>query len=281
MTYGRTSGKGLLLDRLLAGGRRIPATIGGMNTPPTLHVVENATDLVSKAADFVVSQARDAIAQRGRFVIALAGGGTPKPVYERLAQPEVARKIDWEKTHVFFGDERCVPPADEQSNFRMAREALLERVPLPEANIHRMLGEIEAGAAALAYEQQLKQLFRCERPSLDLVLLGIGGDGHTASLFPGTAAVRERERLVVGQYVDKLGSWRVTFTPVLLDAARDVLFLAEGSGKASVIREILEGGYQPDVLPSQRVQPEAGRVHWLLDRAAAAGLSPAALATGS
>lgn len=228
----------------------------------------------------MVSRARAAIEKRGRFVVALAGGGTPRPVYECLATPEFAARIDWERTHVFFGDERCVPPADEQSNFRMAREALLERVPLPEANIHRMLGEIDPAAAALACEQDLKGLFRSERPSIDLVLLGIGGDGHTASLFPGTAAVREPERLVVAQYVDKLASWRVTFTPVVLDAAREVLFLAEGAGKASVIREILEGTYQPDVLPSQRVQPAAGRVHWMLDRAAAAGLGETSAAAG-
>jgi len=243
-----------------------------MKTSPTLHVVENAVDLVSKAADFVVSRARESIERRGRFVIALAGGSTPKPVYEQLAEPEQASAIDWEKTHVFFGDERCVPPADEQSNFRMARGALFERVSLPEGNIHRMRGEIDAEAAALAYEQEIKRLFRCERPRLDLVLLGVGVDGHTASLFPGTAAVRERERLVVGQYVDKLRSWRVTLTPVLLDAAREVLVLSEGSGKAAVVQEVLEGFYQPDVLPLQRVQPVAGHVHWMLDRAAAAGV---------
>jgi 6-phosphogluconolactonase len=249
-----------------------PCTIDDMMYAPTLHVVENPAELASFAADFVVERARTAVAERGRFVVALAGGGTPKPVYEQLAHAERVAAIDWERVHVFFGDERCVPPADEQSNFRMAREALLEHVPLPEVNIHRMLGEVDPEVAAVTCEQQLKQLFRCERPAIDLVLLGIGGDGHTASLFPGTAAVRERERLVVAQYVDKLASWRVTFTPVLLDAAHEVLFLAEGAGKASVIREILEGTYRPDVLPSQRVQPRAGRVHWLLDRAAAGGL---------
>lgn len=246
-----------------------------MTASPTLHVVDSPADLARNAAEFVVSRAQAAIETRGRFVVALAGGGTPRPVYEHLATPEFAAGIDWERTHVFFGDERCVPPADEQSNFRMAREALLERVPLPEANIHRTLGEIDPAAAALACEQDLKGLFRCERPAIDLVLLGIGGDGHTASLFPGTAAVREQVRLVVAQYVDKLASWRVTFTPVLLDAAREVLFLAEGAGKATVISEILEGTYQPDVLPSQRVQPAAGQVHWMLDRAAAAGLGGA------
>jgi 6-phosphogluconolactonase len=247
-------------------------TIDGMNRTPTLHVVESAAEIASFAADFVVKRAQAAVAERGRFVVALAGGGTPKPVYEQLASPERAGAVDWDRVHVFFGDERCVPPADEQSNFRMAREALLERVPLPESNIHRILGEVDPEIAAVTCEQQLKRLFRCERPSIHLVLLGIGGDGHTASLFPGTAAVRERERLVVAQYVDKMRSWRVTFTPVLLDAAREVLFLAEGSGKADVIREILLGAYQPDVLPSQRVQPHAGHVHWCLDRAAATGV---------
>lgn len=243
-----------------------------MNTSPTVHVVDSAADFAKNAADFIVSRAKAVIEKRGRFVIALAGGGTPKPVYEQLARPEVSAGIDWDKTHVFFGDERCVSPADEQSNFRMAREALLERVPLPEAHVHRMLGEVEPELAALAYEQELKRLFRCERPAIDLVLLGIGGDGHTASLFPGTAAVREQDRLVVAQYVDKMASWRVTFTPALLDQAGEVLFLVEGAGKAEVLQRILEGPYQPDVLPSQRVQLPGGRVHWMADQAAAAGL---------
>ena len=251
-----------------------------MKTSPTVQVVDSAADFAKKAANFVIVRAQAAIESRGRFVIALAGGGTPRPVYEQLAGPECAGAIDWDKVHVFFGDERCVPPADEQSNFRMAREAMLERVPLPEANIHRIFGENDPHLAATACEQDLQRLFRCERPSLDLVLLGIGSDGHTASLFPGTAAVREKERLVVAQYVDKLATWRVTFTPVLLDAAREVLFLAEGAGKADVLQQILEGAYQPDVLPSQRVQPVAGRVHWMVDQAAAAGLCETPLHAG-
>jgi 6-phosphogluconolactonase len=251
---------------------QLGSSIDGMFLRPTLHVVEKPADFAQQAADFVVGQARAAIETRGRFVIALAGGSTPKPVYEHLAAPERAAQIDWGRTHVFFGDERCVLPTDEQSNFGMARDVLLERVPLPQANVHRMLGEADPDAAALAYEHELKNLFRAERPAIDLVLLGVGGDGHTASLFPGTAAIRERQRLVVGQYVDKLGVWRVTFTPPLLDQARAVMFLVQGRSKAAVVREILEGDYRPDVLPSQRVQPVGGNVHWFLDGPAASAL---------
>lgn len=246
-----------------------------MASRPLLSVYDDQVAFREAAVDIVVDAARRSVAERGRFVIALAGGGTPRPIYQRLSAPEHANRIDWGRTHVVFGDERCVPPADEQSNFCMAREALLGRVPLPEANIHRMRGEADPAVAALEYEQALRRLFHQEQPpAVDLVLLGIGSDGHTASLFPGTAAVRERERLAVAQYVDKLASWRLTLTPILFDAAREVLFLVEGAGKADVLRAILEGPYQPDVLPAQRVQPAAGQVRWLLDRAAAAGLSP-------
>jgi 6-phosphogluconolactonase len=251
---------------------QLGSTIDGMIRHPTLHVVEKPADFAQKAADFIVEQARAAIETRGCFVIALAGGSTPKPVYEQLAAPERAAKVNWGGVHLFFGDERCVPPTDEQSNFGMARDVLLERVPLPQANVHRMLGEANPDAAALAYEHELKNLLRTERPAIDLVLLGVGGDGHTASLFPGTAALREQQRLVVGQYVDKLGVWRVTFTPPLLDQARAVMFLVQGGSKAAVVREILEGDYRPDVLPSQRVQPVAGNVHWFLDAPAASEL---------
>jgi len=148
----------------------------------------------------------------------------------------------------------------------------LEPLPLPEANIHRIRGEADPAVAAAEYEQILRETLRSERPRLDLVLLGIGDDGHTASLFPGTAAVREATRLVAAQYVDKLAAWRVSLAPPLLDAAAEVAFLVEGGGKAEVLAAILEGPYQPDVLPAQRIQPTAGRVRWLVDAAAAARL---------
>jgi len=235
-------------------------------------VHDSPAALVEAAAGLVVEVAGRAVAQRGRFTLALAGGGTPKPVYERLAGDDFAGRIDWSKTDLFFGDERCVEPNDPQSNYRMAREALLARVPLPEANIHRIRGEADPAVAAAEYEQILRETLRSERPRLDLVLLGIGDDGHTASLFPGTAAVREATRLVAAQYVDKLAAWRVSLAPPLLDAAAEVAFLVEGGGKAEVLAAILEGPYQPDVLPAQRIQPTAGRVRWLVDAAAAARL---------
>lgn len=238
-------------------------------------VHDSPASLVEAAAGLVVEEACRAVAARGRFTLALAGGGTPKPVYERLAKDDLVGAIDWSKTHVFFGDERCVGPNDPQSNYRMAREALLARVPLPEAQIHRIRGEADPVVAAAEYEQALREILRSEKPRLDLVLLGIGGDGHTASLFPGTTAVREAKRLVAAQYVDKLTAWRVSLTPPLLDAAAEVAFLVEGEGKAEVLAAILEGPYRPDVLPAQRIQPTAGRVRWLVDAAAASRLQRA------
>ena len=227
---------------------------------------------VDGAAAFIAGIAAESIAARGRFTIALAGGSTPRPIYARLA---AADPIDWGKVHVFFSDERCVPPDDAASNHRMAREALLDHVPLPPANIHRMHGEEDPALAAFAYEQELQAVFGAGPvPAFDLICLGLGEDGHTASLFPGTAALREQERWVVAQYVAVALAWRVTFTPALINAARHVLFLVEGAGKSETLRRVLAGPYQPDVLPSQLIQPISGQVHWLADAAAAAIIQP-------
>lgn len=194
-------------------------------------------------------------------------------MYERLATDQFAGRIDWSRVHVFFGDERCVPPDDTQSNYRMAKDVLLARVPIPEANVHRIRGEDPPELAAAEAERSLRALFAdAVVPSLHLVLLGLGDDGHTASLFPGTAALRETSRLVVPQYVDKLRSWRVTFTAPLLNAARQVAFIVEGAGKAATLQAVTEGPFQPDVLPSQLVQPPVG-VDWLVDVAAASRLA--------
>ena len=178
---------------------------------------------VDGAAAFIAGLAAESIAARGRFTIALSGGSTPRPIYARLAAADHAERIDWGKVHVFFSDERCVPPDDAASNYRMAREALLDHVPLPSANVHRMRGEEDPALAALAYEQDLQRLFRTSAaPAFDLICLGMGDDGHTASLFPGTAALRERERWVVAQYVAVARAWRVTLTAALINAARHV-----------------------------------------------------------
>ena len=225
------------------------------------------------AVAFVADRASEAIARRGLFTLALAGGGTPKPVYERLAMPDVARAIEWSRVHVFFGDERCVPPDDPQSNFRMAREALLARVPIPDENVHRVRGEDPPTVAAEEAERSLRDVVPAAPvPSLDLVFLGLGDDGHTASLFPDTAALGEQSRLVVANFVEKLSSWRVTFTAPLINAARDVVFLVEGAGKAAALEAVLEGPFTPTLLPSQLVRP-GGSLHWFADEAAAGRLT--------
>lgn len=242
---------------------------------PNITIYPDPDAFVHGAAEFVCGLARAAIAETGRFAVALAGGGTPRPVYALLATPEFAGRIAWDKVQVFFGDERCVPPDDERSNFRMAREALLDHLPLPPANVHRIGGEDDPAQAARAYEQDMKLFFRTQAPpAFDLICLGLGENGHTASLFPGTAGLREQKRWVVSQYVETMKTWRVTVTPVLINAARNVVFLVKGSGKAEVLERVLTGPYEPDVLPAQLVQPTNGRTHWLVDAAAGARVKP-------
>jgi 6-phosphogluconolactonase len=241
-----------------------------------LTVYPDGSSFVDGAADFIAGLASSAIAERGRFTIALSGGGTPRAIDARLATPAFSDRFDWSKVQVFFSDERCVPPDDARSNFRMAHEALLARVPLPPENLHHIRGEDDPAQAALMYEQELSATFRTASvPAFDLVCLGMGDNGHTASLFPGTAALRERVRWVVPQYVEVMATWRVTFTTPLINAARHVAFLVEGAGKADMLWRVLEGRYQPDELPSQLVQPVGGQLHWLVDAAAAERVTPA------
>ena len=232
--------------------------------------------LVDGAAAFIAGLAAESLAARGCFTIALSGGSTPRPIYARLAAADHAAHIDWGKVHVFFSDERCVPPDDAASNYRMAREALLDHVPLPPGNVHRVRGEEDPALAALAYAQDLLGVVRTSViPTFDLICLGMGDDGHTASLFPGTAALREHESWVVAQYVAVARAWRVTLTATLINAARHILFLAEGAGKSETLWRVLAGPYQPDVLPAQLIQPISGEVHWLVDAAAAARIQSA------
>jgi 6-phosphogluconolactonase len=177
--------------------------------------------------------------------------------------------------HVFFGDERCVPPDDPRSNYRMAHEALLDLVPLPQANVHRMRGEDDPALAASAYELDVQRLFRSvATPRFDLICLGMGDNGHTASLFPGTAALREQARWVLPQYVEVMHSWRLTLTVPLINAARHVVFLVEGAAKAETLWRVLQGPFESDVLPAQLIQPIDGQLHWVVDASAAARLQP-------
>jgi 6-phosphogluconolactonase len=244
-----------------------------MTTKPEITVFPDKELFIAGAAEFMVARAVEAITARGRWTVALAGGSTPKPIYQRLAEAGYAQRVDWQRVHVFFGDERCVSPDDPRSNYRMARETLLDYVPLLPENVHRMCGEDDPALAALAYEQEIQRLFRTlTPPALDLICLGMGDNGHTASLFPGTASLRERERLVVPQYVEVMQTWRVTMTAPLLNAARHVAFFVDGAGKAEMLRRMLHGPYNPDVLPAQMIHPTGGQLHWLVDAAAAAQL---------
>ncbi len=238
-----------------------------------IRVLPDPAALAEAAARLVVEGARAAIDARGQFSLALSGGSTPRDLHLRLAAPPLRDQVEWTRVHIFFGDERCVPPDDERSNYRMADETLLSRVPIPKSNIHRMRGEVPPPEAAEEYAEELHAFFGQEPPRLDVVLLGMGDNGHTASLFPGLTAVREHQRWVVAENVEEVGMWRITLTPVVLNLARQAVFLVAGSAKASMLRRVLEGSFVPAELPAQIVRPSPGEVLWMVDAAAAADLS--------
>jgi 6-phosphogluconolactonase len=241
-----------------------------------LEIFESPDAMTGAAATLFAAQAAEAVSARGRFTAALSGGKTPVSLYARLAAAPIAGRIPWDRVHLLWSDERCVPPDHAESNYRLVRELLIDRVPIPAANVHRMRGEADPEEAAARYEALLRERFSPDgggAPDLDFVLLGLGEDGHTASLFPGTAAVRETSRWVVGHCVDERKGWRITLTPPAINAARLVVFIAAGPGKAAVVRDILKGPFQPDRLPAQAVRPADGRLLWLLDRQAANLLS--------
>ncbi len=238
---------------------------------PRLTVTADLAALGAAAADDVLARAASAIASRGRFAIALSGGSTPQPLYERLAASPWRDRTDWSRWHVFWSDERLVPADDPCSNQRLAQQALLGHVPIPAAQIHRV--PIDAGppeVVAAAYEGELRASFLLDDGSLprfDLILLGLGSDGHTASLFPGAPALDERRRLVVATPPGSLPPAvdRVTFTLPVLNAARAIVFLVSGADKAEALRRVLAGDQS---LPAARVQPTDGELHWLVDQAA-------------
>jgi 6-phosphogluconolactonase len=224
--------------------------------------------LADAVARHVVSLAADASSATRRFTLALSGGSTPRAAYSRLATDDLARQVEWSLVHVLWGDERCVPPDDPRSNYRMAKEALLDRVPIPPQQIHRIRGEDEPQEAATDYEDELRSL----NGSLDLVLLGLGEDGHTASLFPGQPAIHEAEYWVMAVPAPTGDMWRVTLTPAVLNLAGNVTFVVSGATKAQRLAEVLEGPFNPDLLPAQAIRPLQGRLTWMVDEAAAAQL---------
>jgi 6-phosphogluconolactonase len=234
----------------------------------------DAASLSRAASEHFVTLAAEAMVIHGQFVVALSGGSTPRATYALLASDEFAARVDWPRVHVFWGDERCVPPDHPDSNYRMARETLLERIQIPTENVHRIWGELPPDQAAMAYQAELEVVLGAGG-RFDLILLGMGADGHIASLFPGTAALHEQTRWVVAHYVDKLAAWRITLTPAAINTATHVIFIVSGAAKAERLREVLAGPYQPDILPAQIVRPADGRLLWLVDAAAAVHLREA------
>lgn len=234
--------------------------------PTEPRAVIRSRDFVGDAAEFILGQARLALAERGEFRLALSGGNTPRPVYAQLSK--IARDLPWDHVRITFGDERCVPPDDPQSNYRMARESLLIPAAVPENSVARVLGEINPQIAAQKYQDQLDVLAAQSGEMIyrhDLLLLGLGEDGHTASLFPGTDALAETGRRVVANFAPKLNSWRITFTYPLINRARHILFLVNAAKQAGIVEAVLGGDMQ---FPAARVNPQDGRVTWIIGQSA-------------
>jgi 6-phosphogluconolactonase len=241
-----------------------------------IRVLADRDELNRAAAEEFVRVANVSVFERGRFHVALSGGSTPRDLYTLLAAGAFRQRVPWDKLQVFWGDERLVPPDHPESNYRMARESLLSHVPIPPENIHRVPVELaDAAQVAAAYERTLRTVFQLspgEAPRFDLALLGLGPDGHTASLFPGAVTLTETERLVAAPWVEKFGMHRITLTARVLNHERRVIFVVSGEEKAAILSEVLQGPFEPGRLPAQLVRPEETGVLWLVDRAAARDL---------
>lgn len=237
---------------------------------PRVHVFPSAERAVQATARLLLAVACRSVRRRGRFVVALAGGNTPRPLYRLLATSPWKERFPWGETWVFWGDERMVPPDHPQSNFRLADETLLSHVPVPPEQVFRVPTAYPPAEAARRYEQQLRRVFpESDGPTFDMVLLGLGTDGHTASLFPGTTALQEKARWVTAVYVPRLAAWRVTLTLPALNAARRALFLVLGAAKADIVAQVLRG--PQGRYPAQRVRPRE-RLDWFLDAEAGQAL---------
>ncbi len=244
----------------------------------SIEILPDAESAALRAADLFAAAAQAAAAQHGRFAVALSGGETPRALYRLLARQQFSQKVPWRRVQLYWGDERCVPPEDPASNYGAAREAFIRHVPIAAENVHRILGEEAPDQGAMAYEKELRALAALERPTselpvFDLVLLGLGQDGHTASLFPHADALDVEERFAVATEAPD-GSPRITLTYPVINAARRVWFLVCGAQKAGMVAEVLEGLRVPEAVPAQGVAPVHGTITWLLDAAAAAELSP-------
>ncbi len=245
----------------------------------SIEVLPDGETLALRAADLFAVAAQEAAAARGRFAVALSGGATPRAFFRMLARQQFSQKVPWRRTHLYWVDERCVPVDDPASNYGMARDTFIKHVPVPTVNVHRVHGEEPPEVAASGYADELAALAALERPRVDLpvfdlVVLGLGADGHTASLFPHSDVLDDDEHLAVATEAPSGGS-RVTVTLPVINAARHVWFLVAGDEKAGMVAEVLEGLRVPRAIPAQAVAPVHGKLLWLLDEAAAAEVNPA------
>lgn len=232
-----------------------------------IYVFSSLNDLAQKGAEVFADAASSAVREKGFFTVALSGGKTPLAMYERLA----AKNVPWKDVHLFWGDERCVHPSSPESNFGSAYKNLISKVNIPSGNIHRMKGELDPAEAALDYDGEIKDFFSSMGaapgiPTFDLVLLGLGEDGHTLSLFPSTDAINERTRLVAANHVPRLGAWRITMTLPLVNETKCAVFLVSGAEKSAVLKEVIEGDL---TYPAALIRPKKGKLLWLVDKEAA------------
>jgi len=235
-----------------------------------LHIFKDADSLSAGAAKWIADYITTTLQKQDRFTVVLSGGSTPKKLHALLAASPYKEQIDWSRLHIFWGDERAVSFEDERNNARMAYDTLLNDVPVNPAHIHVMRTDMDPEASAAEYERLLRRYFDETGPTFDLVLLGMGDDGHTLSLFPGTPVIYEETKWVTAYYLKAQNMFRITLTAPLVNRACRIAFLATGAGKAVALREVMEGDYRPDTYPSQIIKAPAGEVHWFVDEAAAA-----------
>jgi len=235
-------------------------------------IIQESQTWTQMAVSLFLEIATEAIERRGAVSVALSGGSTPEPIYRALSKDSVQKKIDWRKMHLFWGDERNVPPNHTDSNFHMVNQLLLKNIPIPADNVHRVLTELDVVAAAEAYEMELKRFFPGDWPRFDLVLLGMGADGHTASLFPYSDGLQVEDRWFISNFALNRKIWRLTLTKKAINAARNIIIMINGAEKASMVAEVLKGEDNPQEKPIQFIKPTDGQLIWLLDEQVASKL---------
>ena len=241
-----------------------------------LHIYKNQEDLANELALWISAVIESTLQNQEFFTLALSGGATPQILYKKLANPEFREQINWNRVHIFWGDERAVPFNDDRNNAKMAYSLLIDRIGIPAAQVHAMRTDIEPVFAAKEYEKILHTYFDNTVTSFDLILLGIGEDGHTLSIFPGSPLLEaEEQNWVNAVYHEEQHMYRITLTPVIVNRSSRIAFMVEGSNKAKILKEVIEGNYSPSTLPAQLIKPEKGELHWFLDKASAKRLSNA------